>query len=64
MESNFNEILIKIYTFSFKKMHWKMAAILSRPQCVNVMHKNFMKWRAAEFENGHKISAFLPKVTV
>ena len=36
--TNFSEILIGIHTFSFKKMHlkWKMRAILSRPQCVNV----------------------------
>ena len=37
--TNFSEILIKIHTFSFKKMHLKhrlkKAAILSRPQCVN-----------------------------
>ena len=32
--TNFSEILIKIQTFSFKKIHFKMAAILSRPQCV------------------------------
>ena len=38
--TNFNEILIKIRAFSFYKVHtfenvvWKMAAILSRPQCV------------------------------
>ena len=39
--TNFNEILIEIQIFSFKKMHLKnivceTAAILSRPQCVNV----------------------------
>ena len=38
--TTFSEILSEIYTFSFKKMHLKkvvseMAAILSRPQCVN-----------------------------
>ena len=38
-ETNFSEILIKIHTSSFKKMHLKMtsekmSAILSRPQCV------------------------------
>ena len=33
--TNFSEILIEIYTFLFKKIHWKMAAILSRPQCIN-----------------------------
>ena len=35
LETNFSEILIEIYTYSFKKMHWKMAAILSRSQCAN-----------------------------
>ena len=38
--TNFSGIIIEIYRFSFKKMHLKMpsgkmAAILSRPQCVN-----------------------------
>ena len=38
--TNFNEILIKINHFSFRKFAlenvvWKTAAILSRPQCVN-----------------------------
>ena len=38
--TNFSEMLIKIHTFSFKKIHLKMssgkkAAILSRPPCVN-----------------------------
>ena len=38
--TNFSEILSKICIFSFTKIHlknvvWKMAAILSRPQCVN-----------------------------
>ena len=39
--TTFSETLIEIHPFSFKKMHlkfenvvWKMAAILSRPQCV------------------------------
>ena len=40
--TNFSEILIEIHTFSFKKMHLKtssgkMAAILSQPQCVNLI---------------------------
>ena len=39
--TNFSEILIEIHTFSFKKMHLKMsfskmAAVLSRPQCVTL----------------------------
>ena len=37
--TNFSEKLIEIHTFTFKKIHlnvvWKMAAILSSPQCVN-----------------------------
>ena len=32
--TNFCEVLIEIYAFSFKKIYLKMAAILSRPQCV------------------------------
>ena len=37
--TNFNGILIEVHTFSFQKVHlkkivWKMAAILSRPQCI------------------------------
>ena len=43
--TNLSEILIKIHTFSFKKMHLKMlsgkvAANLSRPQCVKWFHKS------------------------
>ena len=39
-ETTFSEMLIEIYTFSFKKMHLKtvfakITAILSRSQCVN-----------------------------
>ena len=36
LKTNFSEILIGILTFSFEKVVWKMAAILSRPQWVNV----------------------------
>ena len=48
--TNFTEILIKIYTFSFKKMHLKMssaelAPILSRPQCVNYAPETNWKQR-------------------
>ena len=47
--TNFNEILIKIYTFSFKKMHlkkaiWKMANILPQPQCVNMVRHHDENW--------------------
>ena len=40
--TNFSDILIKIYMFSFKKMHFiqyvvrKLAAIFPQPQCVNM----------------------------
>ena len=42
--TNFSEILIEIYTFSLKRNHLKvssgkMAAILSRPQCVNTLRQ-------------------------
>ena len=36
--TNFSGILFEYHRFSFKKIHyavWKMAAILSRPQCLN-----------------------------
>ena len=48
--TNFTGILFEIHTFSFKKMllklsSAKMAAILSRPQCVKWWsHKMFVKW--------------------
>ena len=32
--TKFSEILIVTPTFSFKRVRWKMVAILSRPQCV------------------------------
>ena len=33
--TNFNEILMETYAFSFKTMHLKMSSGKSRPQCVN-----------------------------
>ena len=41
-ETNFSEILIKIYTFSFKKMHLKLSSGIWRPFCfgLNVL----MNW--------------------
>ena len=53
--THFNEILFEIQKFSFKKMHSKiivceMAAILSRPQCVEmlVIHRDikYYAWHA------------------
>ena len=42
LATNFNEILIEMHIFSFKEnplqnVVWKLAAILSRPQCVKVV---------------------------
>ena len=34
--TNFNEILIGIQTFSFKKMHWKMSSAKWRPFCLGL----------------------------
>ena len=34
--TNFSEILIKIYTFSFKKMHLKMSSGKWRPFCLSL----------------------------
>ena len=34
--TNFNEILIKIITFSFKKMHLKMQSAKWRPFCLGL----------------------------
>ena len=41
METNFNEILIKIYTFSFKKMHLKTPSGKWRPSCLGL---NELRW--------------------
>ena len=38
------EILIEIYTLSFNKIHWKMVAILSQPQCVNGWVMGCLLW--------------------
>ena len=46
LRTNFSEILREIHSFSLKKnafenVVWKMAAILSRPQCVNKSFKRY-----------------------
>ena len=39
--TNFNEILIEIHTYSFKKMHLKMSSAKRRPFCLGLnMLKN------------------------
>ena len=39
--TNFNEILIAILTFSFKKMHLKMSSVKRRPFCLGL---NVLNW--------------------
>ena len=47
--TNFSEIIIKILTFSFKKMHWKMSSGKWRPFCLGLnvlMCLWTMRWHA------------------
>ena len=45
--TNFGEILSKICTFSFKKMHFKMVVNWSQPQCVKwCQYKIYYIWKA------------------
>ena len=50
LETNFSEILIEIHTFSFKKMHLKMASVKWRPFYLglNVLRENSSR------SNGHQ----------
>ena len=76
--TNFLEILFKIHTFSFKKKHLnrlsaKIATILSRPQCANILRPGQMQtlmtndiFKYINFKENHdifiKISLkFVPK---
>ena len=48
LRRNFNEILIGIQTFSFKKMHLKMASAKWRPFCLGLnvlIFGNMGHWR-------------------
>ena len=57
LETNWNEILIEIYIFSFKKMHVKMSSVKWRPYCLglNVLMPCVVtathQW---EFQSNHK----------
>ena len=42
--TNFSEILIEIYKFSFKKMHLKMSSGYWRPSCVGLNVLNLGQW--------------------
>ena len=55
--TNFSEILIGIYTFSFPKMHWKMLSGKCRPFCLGLnvltrLHDDVITYisRTYEFE--------------
>ena len=68
-----SEILIEIHAFSFKKMHlkfivWKMAAILSRPQCVKASPMVWVWQVLGRIDNFFRISfiyhlMFMPVLT-
>ena len=49
--TNFSEILIEIYTFSFKKIHLKMSSGKYRPFCLglNVLMLSSLMFRITEF---------------
>ena len=54
LRTNFSEILIEIYTFSFRKMHLKMSSGKWRPFCrglkvlkLSLWHKPFSHWKCS-----------------
>ena len=60
--TNFSEILIKIYTFSFKKMHLKMLSVKWQPFCISLnvltkclwcIHHGDIRGLALNFEGKH-----------
>ena len=55
--TNFSEILIKIHTFSFKKMHLKMSSAKWRPFCLGFSELNkrqFQVWSSSPRPNQNK----------
>ena len=44
LETNFSEILSKIHTFSFKKMHLKTSSAKLRPFCLGLNVLRFFHW--------------------
>ena len=57
--TNFNEILIGIQTFSFKKMHLKMASAKWRPFCLglNVLNLHLHHYKLMNFSSNNSASA-------
>ena len=51
LETNFSEILIEIYTFSFKKMHLKMSNGEWWPSCLGINVLNAMQYNVIKFSN-------------
>ena len=63
--TNFSAILIRIETFSFKKMHLKISSILSWPECIKctIFHVAYMPCAylfAILSEFPHLLSLFRP----
>ena len=60
--TNFNEILIKIHTFSFKKMHIKMSSAKRRPFCLglNVLRS----WFPSRFNFDRRLGSSAVEVPV
>ena len=44
LETNSSEILIRVQTFSFKKMHWKMSYAKLRPSCLGLNVFSVEEW--------------------
>ena len=59
--TNFSEMLIKIHTFSFKKIHLKMLSAKCRPfrLGLNVLY-NISEWKQAR---QHWVNVFIPSYT-
>ena len=62
--TNLSEILIEIYTFSFKNVVWEMAAILSRPQCVNHYCSQGFKWQWLKHGQDNGFTLFRKQVII
>ena len=57
--TNFSEILIKIHTFPFKKMHLKMSAAKCRPFCLGFNVLIAKKLQQLGWFHTHSVSVFL-----
>ena len=62
--TNFSEILIGIYTFSFKKMHFKMSSGKWRPFCLGLDVLTLMYWKYPKERNTMETSIIRRSVVV